>query len=171
MTDADGNPLVGANVLVIGTNLGAATGMDGDYSMSSVAPGDYKISANYIGYATESQNVSVLAGSVAEVNFALRASAIDLNEVVVTGTGVAVEKSKVGNSVGVVKMDNLANAPVNSVDQILTGREPGVMVNLNGGLAGEGAEIRIRGTSSISQSNQPTIYVDGVRMDIVIMVA
>ena len=130
VTDVDGNPLVGANVLVIGTNLGAATGMDGDYSMSSVTPGDYKISANYIGYATESQNVSVLAGSVAEVNFALRASAIDLNEVVVTGTGVAVEKSKVGNSVGVVKMDNLANAPVNSVDQILTGREPVSYTNL-----------------------------------------
>ena len=165
VTDADGNPLVGANVLVVGTSLGAATGMDGDYSMSSIPPGDYKVSANYIGYATESQQVSVLGGSVAEVNFSLRASAIDLNEIVVTGTGVAVEKSKVGNSVGVVKMDNLVNAPVNSVDQILTGREPGVMVNLNGGLAGEGAEIRIRGTSSISQSNQPTIYVDGVRMD------
>ena len=165
VTDADGNPLVGANVLIVGTSLGAATGMDGDYSMSSVPPGDYKVSANYIGYATESQQVSVLSGSVAEMNFSLRASAIDLNEIVVTGTGVAVEKSKVGNSVGVVKMDNLANAPVSSVDQILTGREPGVMVNLNGGLAGEGAEIRIRGTSSISQSNQPTIYVDGVRMD------
>ena len=93
VTDADGNPLVGANVLVIGTNMGAATGMDGDYSMSTVSPGDYKVSANYIGYATESQQVSVLAGSVAEVNFSLRASAIDLNEIVVTGTGVAVEKS------------------------------------------------------------------------------
>ena len=73
----------------------------------------------------------------------------------VTGTGVAVEKSNVDNNVGVVIMDNLGNAPVNSVDQILTGREPGVMVNLNGGLAGEGAEVRIRGTSIISQPNQP----------------
>jgi hypothetical protein len=50
-----------------------------------------------------------------------------LNEVVVTGTDVAVEKSKVGNNVGVVIMENLANAPVNSVDQILTGREPGII--------------------------------------------
>ncbi len=165
VTDQDGNALAGANVLVVGTNLGAATGVDGDYSMSSVPAGDYKVSATYIGYATESQDVSVLAGSVTEINFALRPSAIDLNEVVVTGTGVAVEKSKVGNTVGTISMDNIANAPVNSVDQILTGREPGVMVNLNGGLAGEGAEIRIRGTSSLTQSNQPTIYVDGVRMD------
>ncbi len=165
VTDQDGNALAGANVLVLGTNLGAATGVDGDYSMSSVPAGDYKVSATYIGYATESQDVSVLAGSVTEINFALRPSAIDLNEVVVTGTGVAVEKSKVGNTVGTINMDNIADAPVSSVDQILTGREPGVMVNLNGGLAGEGAEIRIRGTSSLTQSNQPTIYVDGVRMD------
>ena len=163
--DQDGNALAGANVLVVGTNLGAATGVDGDYSISSVPAGDYKVSGTYIGYATESQQVSVLAGSVTELNFSLRPSAIDLNEVVVTGTGVAVEKSKIGNTVGTIDMENIANAPVNSVDQILTGREPGVMVNLNGGLAGEGAEIRIRGTSSLTQSNQPTIYVDGVRMD------
>ena len=165
VTDQDGNPLVGANVLIVGTNMGAATGMDGDYSMASVTAGDYKVSANYIGYATSSEQVSVLAGSVTELNFSLRASAIDMNEIVVTGTGVAVEKAKLGNTVGTVKMDELAGSPVSSVDQILTGRIPGVQVNLNGGLAGEGAEIRIRGTSSISQSNQPTIYVDGIRLD------
>ena len=165
VADQEGNPLAGANVIIIGTNLGAATDANGEYDIDKAPVGEFKVSAHYIGFATSSQKITVLAGTVSEANFALRRSAIDLEEIVVTGTGIAIERSKVGNTVGVINMAELELAPVSSLDQILTGREPGVLVNLNGGLAGEGAEIRIRGTSSISQSNQPVIYVDGVRMD------
>ncbi len=166
VTDADtGDPLVGANVLVVGTNLGAATDVNGEYSISSVPAGDQRLNANYIGYASSSVNVNIAADGSTTADFTLSVAALNLNEVIVTGTGTAVEKSKVGNSVGIVDMDALEDAPISSFSDILQGREKGVVLLPNGGLNGEGASIRIRGTSTLSQSNEPVIYIDGVRVD------
>tara|TARA_B100000929_G_scaffold53274_2_gene39148 strand:- start:910 stop:4092 length:3183 start_codon:yes stop_codon:yes gene_type:complete len=166
VTDADtGDPLVGANVLVVGTNLGAATDINGEYSISAVPAGAQRLNANYIGYASKSSNVDIAADGSATTDFGLTVAALNLNEVIVTGTGTAVEKSKVGNSVGIVNMDALEDAPISSFSDILQGREKGVVMLPNGGLNGEGASIRIRGTSTLSQSNEPVIYIDGVRLD------
>jgi Outer membrane cobalamin receptor protein len=98
-------------------------------------------------------------------DFSLNIAALNLNEIVVTGAGTAVEKSKIGNSVGVVNMSALEDAPITNFSDVLQGREPGVMMLPNGGLNGEGASIRIRGSSTLSQSNEPVIYLDGVRLD------
>ena len=166
VTDADnGDPLVGANVIVVGTNLGAATDVNGEFSISRVPAGAQRLNANYIGYASRSTNVDIPADGSATADFGLSVAALNLNEVVVTGTGTAVEKSKVGNSVGIVNMEALEDAPITSFSDILQGREKGVVMLPNGGLNGEGASIRIRGTSTLSQSNEPVIYIDGVRMD------
>ena len=166
VTDADtGDPLVGANVLVVGTNLGAATDINGEYSISAVPSGAQRLNANYIGYASSSSNVDIAADGSATADFGLTVAALNLNEVIVTGTGTAVEKSKVGNSVGIVNMEALEDAPITSFSDILQGREKGVVMLPNGGLNGEGASIRIRGTSTLSQSNEPVIYIDGVRLD------
>ena len=166
VTDADtGDPLVGANVLVVGTNLGAATDINGEYSISAVPAGAQRLNANYIGYASKSSNVDIAADGSATTDFGLTVAALNLNEVIVTGTGTAVEKSKVGNSVGIVNMESLEDAPISSFSDILQGREKGVVMLPNGGLNGEGASIRIRGTSTLSQSNEPVIYIDGVRLD------
>ena len=166
VTDADtGDPLVGANVLVVGTNLGAATDINGEYSISAVPAGAQRLNANYIGYASSSSNVDIAADGSATADFGLSVAALNLNEVIVTGTGTAVEKSKVGNSVGIVNMESLEDAPISSFSDILQGREKGVVMLPNGGLNGEGASIRIRGTSTLSQSNEPVIYIDGVRLD------
>jgi len=166
VTDADtGDPLVGANVLIVGTNLGAATDINGEYSISAVPSGAQRLNANYIGYASSSSNVDIAADGSATADFGLTVAALNLNEVIVTGTGTAVEKSKVGNSVGIVNMESLEDAPISSFSDILQGREKGVVMLPNGGLNGEGASIRIRGTSTLSQSNEPVIYIDGVRLD------
>ena len=166
VTDADtGDPLVGANVLIVGTNLGAATYINGEYSISAVPSGAQRLNANYIGYASSSSNVDIAADGSATADFGLTVAALNLNEVIVTGTGTAVEKSKVGNSVGIVNMESLEDAPISSFSDILQGREKGVVMLPNGGLNGEGASIRIRGTSTLSQSNEPVIYIDGVRLD------
>ena len=166
VTDADtGDPLVGANVLVVGTNLGAATDINGEYSISAVPAGAQRLNANYIGYASGSSNVDIAADGSVTTDFGLSVAALNLNEVIVTGTGTAVEKSKVGNSVGIVNMESLEDAPISSFSDILQGREKGVVMLPNGGLNGEGASIRIRGTSTLSQSNEPVIYIDGVRLD------
>jgi len=160
-----GDPLVGANVLVVGTNLGAATDINGEYSISRVPAGAQRLNANYIGFASNSSNTDIPVGGSATLDFGLSVAALNLNEVVVTGAGTAVEKSKIGNSVGVVNMSSLEDAPITNFSDILQGREKGVVMLPNGGLNGEGAQIRIRGTSTLSQSNEPVIYLDGVRLD------
>ena len=166
VTDAQtGDPLVGANVLVVGTNLGAATDINGEYAISRVPAGAQRLNANYIGFASSSSNVDVPVDGNATTDFGLSVAALNLNEVVVTGAGTAVEKSKIGNSVGVVNMSSLEDAPITNFSDILQGREKGVVMLPNGGLNGEGAQIRIRGTSTLSQSNEPVIYLDGVRLD------
>ena len=166
VTDAQtGDPLVGANVLVVGTNLGAATDINGEYSISRVPAGAQRLNANYIGFASSSANVDIPVDGNATSDFGLSVAALNLNEVVVTGAGTAVEKSKIGNSVGVVNMSALEDAPITNFSDILQGREKGVVMLPNGGLNGEGAQIRIRGTSTLSQSNEPVIYLDGVRLD------
>lgn len=166
VTDADtGDPLVGANVLVVGTNLGAATDVNGEFSISRVPAGAQRLNANYIGYGSQSMNVDIPADGSANADFTLSVAALNLNEVVVTGAGTAVEKSKIGNSVGVVNMESLEDAPITNFSDILQGREKGVVMLPNGGLNGEGASIRIRGTSTLSQSNEPVVYIDGVRVD------
>ena len=166
VTDTDtGDPLVGANVTVMGTNLGAATDINGEYSIGNVPAGAQRLKADYIGYGSTTMEVDVPADGSANAAFSLAVAALNLNEVVVTGTGTAVEKSKVGNSVGVVDMEALEDAPITNMTDILQGREKGVVMLPNGGLNGEGASIRIRGTSTLSQSNEPVIYLDGVRLD------
>jgi TonB-linked SusC/RagA family outer membrane protein len=156
---------VGANVIVVGTNLGAATDINGEYSISRVPAGAQRLNANYIGYASKSMNADIPTNGNAIGDFSLYVAALNLNEIVVTGAGSAVEKSKIGNSVGVVNMSSLEDAPINNFSDILQGREKGVVMLPNGGLNGEGAQIRIRGTSTLSQSNEPVIYLDGVRLD------
>ncbi|CAA9341851.1 MAG: hypothetical protein AVDCRST_MAG11-3018, partial [uncultured Gemmatimonadaceae bacterium] len=165
VTDASSRrPVPGVQVLVVNTTAGAVTGPEGTFRILSVTPGDRRLRTRLIGYAPSEQAVTVTAGQTATANLEIRASAIELNAVVVTGTGSAiVEERKLGNTVGIIRPP--ANAPVQSFSEVLQGREPGVVGLPSSGLAGEGARIRIRGNASLSQSNEPIIYVDGVRMD------
>ena len=91
VTDAQtGDPLVGANVLVVGTNLGAATDINGEYSISRVPAGAQRLNANYIGFASSSANVDIPVDGSTTSDFGLSVAALNLNEVVVTGAGTAV---------------------------------------------------------------------------------
>jgi TonB-linked SusC/RagA family outer membrane protein len=90
---------------------------------------------------------------------------IALEAVVVTGTGAAVEKKQLGNTIATVDMSRIEDAPVQTFSEILSGRDPSVNLMAASGLAGAGARIRIRGTNSLSMSNEPVVYLDGVRID------
>src|SRR5437868_4337477 len=82
----------------------------------------------------------------------------------VEGTGGSqVEARKLGNTVASIEPPK--NAPISSFSDMLQGREPGVMALPSSGVTGEGSRIRIRGNASLSQSNEPIVYVDGVRID------
>src|SRR5690606_32095001 len=155
----------GAQVFIPGTSQGTLTNRDGGYLLAGVPAGSHTVRVSLIGYGSESRSVEVQAGQAATADFELRQSAIALDEVIVTGAGVATERRKLGNTVATIGTDALEEAPVSNVSELLQGREPGVVGLPSGGSAGEGAKIRIRGTSSLSQSNEPIVYVDGVRVD------
>src|SRR5216110_1917310 len=158
--------VAGAAVLVVGTSLQARTGREGRYSITNVAPGQYRVQVRFIGYATATQAVTVTAGQPATLDVVLTAAAVPLDVVVVSATGEEQQKRELGNNVGTIdaaKISQLA-APTNTAD-LLNSRVPGVEVMQSGGTTGSGSRIRIRGATSLSLRNEPIIVVDGIRID------
>ena len=163
---ASQRPLANVQVSVQGTGatVGALTTAQGTFRIPNVAVGQQTVRARLIGYAAATTTAQVTAGAIARVRVELRQSAIELSAVVTTGTGGSqVEARKLGNTVASVEMP--ANAPISSFSDALQGREPGLMMLPSSGTTGEGARIRIRGNASLSQNNEPIVYVDGVRID------
>ena len=165
VTDATtGQPVATATVTVVGTNLGVYTNRDGVYTIRGVAPGTVTVRALIIGYAEQAQQVTVAAGQAARADFAIRPAPIQLDPVVTTVTG-SQRRVEVGHSIaGVKAADVVATRPVANVGDLLTARAAGVMV-VPGTQTGAGARIRIRGTSSLSLSNNPIFVIDGVRVE------
>lgn len=164
VTEANtGRALQGVQVLVVGTQLGAVSTASGQFRIINVPTRQVEVRARLVGFAPATQPATVTAGAPAVVNFRLQASALQLEQVVVTGTGQQVETKRLGNTVAVIQPPEAA--PINSTSEILQGREPGLVGLPSGGLAGEGARIRIRGNASLSQSNEPIVFVDGVRVN------
>jgi len=157
-------PLDGAQISVVGTDLGTLTNAAGEYQFN-VPLGQVMLRIRRVGYGSSNKTITVGADAPATADFAMPAVAIGLDAVVVTGTGVATERRKLGNTVASIDASQLRNAPVTNVSEMLAAREPGVSILPSGGLTGEGARIRIRGAASLSQPNEPIIYVDGVRVD------
>ncbi len=157
-------PVDGAQIYVVGTELGTLSNATGQFQFN-VAAGQVTLRTRRVGFGSASKTVTVTAGEVTVVDFALSQAAISLDALVVTGAGAETEVRKLGNTVGQIDVKSLRNAPVSTLSEQLAAREPGVSVLPSGGLAGEGAQIRVRGTASLTQANEPIVYVDGVRVD------
>ena len=162
---ANGRPLVGAQVLVVGTGMGGVTNSDGRYGFDNVPAGERTVRVEMLGYGDTQQTVQVQANGTATANFQLAISAIALDEVVVTGQGRAVELRQLSTSIVVLGEDEIRNAPVTSIDQLLQGRVAGATVNLVSAQPGTSGLINFRGVKSVFSSQTPVIYVDGVRVD------
>ena len=160
-----GGAIDGAQVFIAGTAIGALSNRAGRFLLLNVPEGEVAVRATFIGRATSELIITVAAGETAVVDFQLRTSAISLDEIVVTGAGRATEVKRLGNTVATVNVSRLANAPVQTFSEILQGREPGVQSLPSGGVTGEGSRIRIRGSASMATSNEPIIYLDGIRVD------
>ncbi|MBC7790301.1 MAG: SusC/RagA family TonB-linked outer membrane protein [Anaerolineae bacterium] len=158
-------PLANAQVSIVGTRSGALTNSAGVYRIPGVTAGQVEVRVRLIGYAPTTKSATVSEGQTADVDFSVSQSAISLTDVVVTGTGGAVEERKLGNTVAKVDLTDIQFAPISSPSEVLQGRVPGVASLPSGGLTGEGARIRIRGNASLSQSNEAIVYIDGVRAD------
>ena len=164
--DATGEPLVGANVFIKDSRLGAATDLEGNYRIINVPSGSYILISSFIGfYQIEQPSVSVQTGRETTVNFSLKVSALSQDEIVVTGTGYQLRKKELATAITTINVGEIQNSPVESIDQLLAGVVVGGSVNMNSGSPGTGSRMRMRGVTSAAVSQTPVIYIDGVRMD------
>lgn len=160
-------PLAGVQLTVAGTQLGSTTRDDGQFMISGVPAGAQVVRAMLIGYAAREEGVEVTPGGTSTVDFTLRHSAINLDEIVVTGTGGSTERRRLGNSLATVNVDDVVqSAPIAGFEDLVQARTAGVSVLPSSGTVGTSGVIRVRGITSLSQTGDPLIYVDGVRMDI-----
>jgi TonB-linked SusC/RagA family outer membrane protein len=157
-------PLGAVWVQVVGTSIAAQSTEQGAYTIR-LSPGSYQLRAVRVGYAAPaSRSVVVRVGETATLDWMLKAAPYTLEGVVVTATGQQLSR-EIGNTVGKIDARQIAaTAPVTNITQLLSGRVSGVDVLQSNGTTGQGARIRIRGLSSVSLSNDPVIYVDGIRV-------
>jgi TonB-dependent starch-binding outer membrane protein SusC len=158
-------PIQGAQVFVAGTERGRLTDANGVFTFADVPAGTVVLRVESIGYRSTEQEVTVTAGGTATATFQLQASAVGLDEIVVTGTAGGQAKRTLGNSVGKIDAAGITEvAPISNVQQLLQGRTAGVTLVGSSGVVGGTSKIRIRGASSITAGNDPVVYVDGVRV-------
>ena len=147
-------PIASAQVVIVGTQVGAVTDDRGEFRITRVTPGSRQLRALRLGYQTATQTVAVRAGETATADFVLGTAAVNLDQVVITATGETQRKRESGAITSTIAVDALDLAPITNLSQVLTGRAPGVAVQLTSGTLGSGTRIRIRGTSSISLANE-----------------
>ncbi|HSJ32208.1 MAG TPA: SusC/RagA family TonB-linked outer membrane protein [Longimicrobiales bacterium] len=159
-------PINAVQVSIPGTGRGTITNADGQFLLLNVPAGTHTIRAELIGYSAREQPVTVTAGGTVTADIELSESAIALDELVVTGTAGGQERRAIGNVVTQVRAaEAVESSLIPNVQGLLNARASNVVVMPGTGMVGTGAKIRIRGASSLSLSNDPLIYVDGVRVD------
>lgn len=155
VTDDEGIPLPGVNVLVKGTATGTQTDFDGHYELTATA--EDVLSFSFVGYETKEKVV----GSSKTINVTMVVEAGRLEEVVVTGVAGATSRKKLSVTVNKVDASDLENIPATSASSALQGKVAGVNVT-NFGQPGEGSTIQLRGATNLFGGQEPLILVDGV---------
>ncbi len=155
VTASEGGALPGATVIERGTSNGVSTGADGNFSLSVQPNATLVISS--VGYTSQ----TVAVGNQSVINATLAAAATQLNEAIVVGYGTQ-SKADLTGSVTQLSARDVENQPVTSFEQSIQGRTPGVVVNQGSGKLGQGINIQVRGTSSVTASSRPLYVIDGV---------
>lgn len=155
--DETGEPLIGAGVTTPDGKRGTVTDLSGNYSFTP-ADGDHSLVFSFFGYSQ--QEISIDGKTVVDV-ILLPDAGNRINDAVVIGYGTVKKKDLTG-SVTNVKMTDIQGAPVVSIDQALQGRIAGVDIMSTTGEPGAATSIRVRGTRSVTASNEPLIILDGV---------
>jgi len=168
VTDArTGDAVGGASLQVEGTRLGGVTGQDGRYRIVGVPTGTRTIVVLRLGYSSNRQAVTVTAGATVTHEVGLAPSAVALDQIVVTGTAGETERRSVGNAVSTIDASTeMAKGSPPDIANLLRSRAAGVDIQPISGRIGTGPSIQIRGPSSIGLTNNPLIYIDGVRVTI-----
>lgn len=152
--------LPGANITILGSDQGTATGAEGRFTIENVNPGQYTLEASFIGFQAEAREVTVRSGETTRVNFSIQPSVANLEETVVVGY---TEKSRreITSSVETVDEEDLADITANDATSLLQGKSAGLYVTTGSGDPGATPSIRVRGTGSIAAGADPLYVVDG----------
>lgn len=159
-----GGPVSGAQITVEGQTVTAVSDAAGSFRLNGLTgSGEVTLSLRRVGYQAVTRRANIGATGV---RIEMVDRAIELSQMVVTGTAGVAEKRAIGNAVSTVNAaDIVSTQPVRNFQELLTGRAAGVSVIASSGQVGTGARIRIRGASSLSLPNDPLVYVDGIRVD------
>ena len=158
-----GRPLAGAQVSVEGTSRRVVTDPAGRFRITGLTGGSVTLRVTLLGHSSATRQARV---GDTDVRVTLSEGAIALDAMVAVGVGVQTERRALGNAVGIVNAAEVVeSAPIENVQGLLNGRAPGVVIQPGSGGVGTGSRIRVRGAGSLSISNEPIIYVDGVRIN------
>ena len=152
----DNNGIPGATIQVKGTTRGTQSDATGNYSIAIPAQATVLV-VSFVGFAAQ----EIIIGNQSVINVTLAADSRSLNEVVVTGYGSESKRNLTGN-IAKVSGKDITNVAVPSLEQAIQGRAAGVQVTALNGKLGQGIQIRVRGASSVSASNEPLYVVDGI---------
>ena len=159
VTDAkDGSPIAGATIKVRGENTATTSNADGSFTINAKAGKIIDISE--IGYATQ----TLKTNGVADLDIKLAQDSKSLSEVVVTGSGIATSKRKLGISVEAITADKLPQIPAATLDQALVGKIPGAQISSISGNPGDKVNIVLRGINTINGGTRPMVMLDGVEI-------
>lgn len=157
--EADGAPLIGATVFVVGTTTGTVTDLDGNYRIEATTGQTLRFT--YTGYAPK----EVTVGTANVIDMQLAAEATALNEVVVTALGIKEDKKKLSYSVQELKGNDIYDTGRDNFLVSMQGRVAGLNMTPTSGQAGASVSVQLRGPSSIDGNNQPLFVVDGLPID------
>jgi TonB-linked SusC/RagA family outer membrane protein len=156
-------PVEAAQVIVTGTTIGGTTNTEGRLLLRGIAPGSHTLRVLRVGYSEVKRAVTVQPARQDSLEISLSPVAVSLSPVVTTATG-ATRRVELGNTVATIAVaDKVDEAPIKNIGDVLVAKAPGVQV-LPANMTAGGNRVRIRGTSSISLSNDPIYIIDGIRM-------
>ena len=161
ITDAGGNPVGGASIVIKGTSRGTTTDAEGNFKLT-VTPNATVIltSAGYVARTLHADELGT------EAKIRLEEDVAHLDEVVVTGLATTVKRRNLANAVATISAKELnEGAPAGTFDAALEGKIPGALINANSGSPGGGISVKLRGVTSVYGNTQPLYVVDGVFVD------
>lgn len=157
VTTENGEPVIGATIIEVGTSNGVVTSIDGSYSIT-VAGAESELRFSYVGLETVTRQV----GDQSEIDITLAENTELLDQVVVTALGFEKDRDELGYASSNVEGERLVQSGEPTLLNSFSGKTSGVRITRNSGDPGAGSYIQIRGLSSITRDNQPLIIVDGI---------
>ncbi|MTI89623.1 MAG: SusC/RagA family TonB-linked outer membrane protein [Balneolaceae bacterium] len=158
-----GETIPGASVYLEDTGKGDASDTNGEYTITDVEPGDYKLTARFLGYTKETKEISVGSNDDLTFDFQLSPSSFTMDEMVVSGMVDPIDGKKIPFSIGKINKENIASVPTtNSALGAIQGKVAGAQIVRSSGQPGTGVYIMLRSPTSVEGGNSPMYVVDGV---------